>query len=679
MRNVKRWQNKQNFLELLLLKNILYNLFMLAQEKSVILDKIFKDPGIRFGLNEFKDLDIEKILDFDSSNTARLTLACIKRKIPLTILTPSKSAPEEIIRQLMLYKLVHHYGYPLDRIDVEVDVQFGREIHTKAADIVVYQEDKITPWIIVETKKHDQEEGIDQLKTYLNAKGSPIGYWTNGINRIILYRPYPKEFDDTLTDLPKNSETIEDVLKKKITLSDLEKDYNLKSIIQILEELVLAGSGEDVFQETFKLIYSKLYDEKEARNRVDQECLFKKSRSPQTTYERINSLFKEAVDQWPGIFERSDKIKLHPEHLSVCIGEMERIKMLDANMKIFDDAFEYLLPDVAKSNKGQYFTPRHVIDMAVAMLNPRKREYAIDTVAGSGGFLIHAMQWVWNHDLKSADHSAKIEYASRFLYGIDFDDKSTKISRALMLIAGDGKSHIFKADSLDSRKWTEEVRVAFKSFLMEQESYEKTLENEKKYRFFNFDVVLTNPPFAGEIREQNLIRFYNLPKLKNGKYPSRVERDMLFIERNLDFLKPGGRIAIVLPQGKLNNQQTSYIRKYLLNKARVLAVVGLDVNTFRLPAPAKGTSTKTSIIFLQKWNDNAEVGPLCPFMEKYPIFMAVSEKSGKNNSGEYVWKKDEKGSYLVDDEGNRIVDHDLDGITTAFQEFAVKENFSFVK
>jgi len=181
---------------------------------------------------------------------------------------------------------------------------------------------------------------------------------------------------------------------------------------------------------------------------------------------------------------------------------------------------------------------------------------------------------------------------------------------------------------------------------------------------------MTNPPFAGEIRQKELLKNYELARNKQGKIPNKVERDILFIERDINFLRPGGRMAIVLPQGKFNSTNTEYIRKYLFNKGQVLAVVGLDTNTFRLPAPAKGTGTKTSILFIQKWRKNENPS------ENYPIFMATSQRTGKNNSGEYIYKRDEYGNFIEKDD-RRVVDHDLDDIADGFIQFAKEQGLSF--
>ena len=641
-----------------------------------ILEKIFKRPDQEYGLDEFAGIHPEDILEIYEKEPGKYFLKCLKRNKDLVIWNEEKQIgePEEIVRQLWLHKLIDEYHYPLERIAAEVSVDFGREIHEKAADIVVFQEDKETAWIILEIKSPESKDGLEQVKSYLNAKGGPLGILSDGKSKIILYRPYPHQFENTLRDIPKSDQTIQDVLEELITLDDLETNYDLVKIIKILEELVLAGAGVDSFNEIFKLIYAKLYDEKYAGDRKG-ELLFRQSSNPQITYDNINRLFEEAKKEWPGMFLSGEVIQLSPSHLSVCVGELEKVKLLDARMEIIDRAFEYLLPDVAKGTKGQYFTPRHVIDTAVKMLNPKKDEYIIDPASGSGGFLIHAMQWVWDYDLAETSRATKINYAATHVYGIDFDDKPVKISRALMLIAGDGKSHIFKLNSLNPKEWQgdEKEKLKARAELLERlynfNDYTKDADNQKNFRHFNFDILLTNPPFAGEIIDRSILNEYDLAKNDKGKLRNKTERHILFIEKALNLIKPGGRLAIVLPQGILNNTNMQYIRQFLFDKARILAVVGLAVNTFK-----PHTGTKTSVLFLQKWTENEK-----PLEEDYPIFMAVSKKSGKDNSGDYIYKKDAENNFIFDAKGHRVLEHDLNQIADAFIEFAKKQNFSFWK
>ncbi len=595
-----------------------------------IIDLIFKDPSAKYELTEFENLGkpIHEILNIypktaATGKDAGKTKYFLKSFIPFSsgneevqvYVEGGKSSPEEIVRQLWVYKLINQYSYKNDEIDLEAGVQFGTEVGTKAADIIVYTDNtKATPKIIVECKKPKRKDGIEQLKSYMSAKGAPVAIWSNGSDSIILYRPYPKEFDDTLFDLPKRGQEPKNVLEAKKTLLQLKKDFNFKKIIQDLEELVLADSGKDEFNEIFKLIFAKIWDEKEAlENRRDKTVEFGKALDPDITFDRINGLFKKACEEWPGIFKENEDIELAKRHLQVCVGPIEGVRLMGSNLRIMDDAFEYLLPTEAKKKKGQFFTPRHVVEMCVRMLNPTRKEYVMDPSCGSGGFLLHAMDWCYPADDNEKRELRKHRYAAKYLWGIDFEARAAKTSRALMLIAGDGHTNIFGPDvsSLDPKTWYESgsgqalmhgLRNAKLTAKPIPES-ETLRDEDKAWEYFDelkFDVILANPPFAGEMKDRKMLVHYDLakPALRRAgddKQP-KEERDVLFIERILKMLRPGGRAAIVLPQGKFNNSSLAFIREWILKKARLLAVVGLHPNTFK-----PHTGTKTSVLFVQKY------------------------------------------------------------------------------
>lgn len=594
-----------------------------------LLDKIFKDPAVKFELAEFDSSPI----DYNTAlqlvikpGTGRLTGRSVyylktlapfhsdKEEVQIYV-EDGKSNPEEIIRQLWVYKLINYYGYDRSEIALEKPITFGTDTGTKFADIIVYTNNtKTTPKIVLEIKKPKRKDGIEQLRSYLNAEGSPIGVWSNGSERVILYRPYPQDFD-ALPEIPKKGQTPEDLQAAKLTLAHLEKSFDFKKILLDLEELVLGSSGVNVFNEIFKIIFAKIWDEKQAiESRADQSLEFKWFQDPELTYERINHLFRKAAQEWKGVFDENDKIKLQKEHLNVCIAPLERKRFLGSNLRIIDDAFEYLLPTEAKKKKGQFFTPRFVIDMCVRMLNPKRNEYVLDPACGSAGFLVHAMEWAYPASNVDEMELRKSRYAARYLWGVDFEEQAAKTSRALMLIAGDGHTNIFgpDVDTLEPKTW---YRTPSGKALMETlKKYSLTKatipndelfnDDEKAWEYFEelkFDIILSNPPFAGEVKVKQQLAHYQLakPALKRAKdKQAKEERDVLFIERILKMLKPGGRAAIVLPQGKFNNSSLAFIREWILRKARLLAVVGLHGNSFK-----PHTGTKTSVLFIQKYTD----------------------------------------------------------------------------
>ena len=167
-----------------------------------IIDRIFKDPATTYELTEFENLGrpLHEILSIypktaATGRDAGKTKYYLKSFIPFSsgneevqvYVEDGKASPEEIVRQLWVYKLIHQYGYKEEEIDLEASVQFGVEVGTKAADIIVYTDNsKETPKIIVECKKPKRKDGIEQLKSYMNAKGAPVAVWSNGSDSIIL-------------------------------------------------------------------------------------------------------------------------------------------------------------------------------------------------------------------------------------------------------------------------------------------------------------------------------------------------------------------------------------------------------------------------------------------------------------------------------------------------------------
>jgi type I restriction enzyme M protein len=512
------------------------NNYKISEEKigtEEVLDSVFKDPSVKYGLKEFPK-EILKLIKAFQKEDGRYYVRCLKRNKDIFIYDKKKNRgkPEEVIRQLWLIKLTREYKYPVDRIEVEKSVQFGREVREKAADIVLYKEDRITPYVVFELKQPNAKKAEEQLKSYLSAEGAEGGVWSNGIQKFILYRPYPKEYITALSDIPDVNQTWDDLFEIKISYKELKDKFDLSFIISRLEEMVLAQAGVNVFEEVFKLIYAKLYDEDQAKNiRSDNEVHFRQYKEPRKTYSVINDdLFKGAIDEWPNIFNPLSKIDLMPDQLQVCVPFLEEVKFFGSGreeLEIIDRAFEHLIAEVSKGQKGQYFTPRNVIKMCVKMLNPHKGEYIIDPACGSGGFLLHSMYWVWDNHLKSASWSAKQKYANRFLFGIDFDDNMRRISQALMLIAGDGRHNIFKRNALDSRDWisenAEEARASIKSLLRRFDNAKQNEENRKTYRYLSYDILMTNPPFAGEITDSGLLANMSLQRrMENSSKRSSV-------------------------------------------------------------------------------------------------------------------------------------------------------------
>lgn len=608
-----------------------------------------------------------------------LQIHCAKRQRWL------KAKPEEIVRQLMIQWLVRERRYPLTRIGVEWPIQIGADAERARADIVVFSDDALTdPYIIVEVKRPSVKAGVEQLRSYLRWTGCFFGCWCNGDEPVYILReehPTTKKGPYVFRDinrLPDFGESLDEVLQP-LTPGDLRPVQDLRGLVERLEHDALSNAGVAAFDELMKLFFAKLYDEVRPRSRRKDPCRFRVGVTDDDhLYERFNGLFQEAKSRPNAgdLFEKGELLKLRSDALRLCASALEPVSLVGSDLEVIDAAFEYLVNPEQKGQKGQYFTPRPVVRMAVDMLDPQDGEKVIDPACGSGGFLIHALLHVRRENHWSDAEAYR--YANEYLYGVDFDDKLVRVAKMSMIVAGDGKANVLRVNALDVKAWQNSPAA------------DRIGNFTKDDVDGDFDLVLTNPPFSGKVTGRTQLAAFDLvdlasrrllladdeedaaydegppPPAAGYKRVTSMKRDILFLERGLDLLRPGGRMAIVLPQGNLNNIGLNGLRDYLLTRARLLGVVSLHFFTFRPFA-----SIKTSVVFLQKWG-----GVAGPASSDYPVFMAISTKPGKDNRGRYIFRTDELGR-LLDEDGGLVVetgrspapDSDLDDIAQAFHDW----------
>jgi type I restriction enzyme M protein len=275
------------------------------------LQKIFSAPDVKHGLSLFNSDEIKAIERLIIEQEGKHFIKCqIKNKYKI-------AKPEEIIRQLWIYRLLNEYNYPKKRIGVKKIVYFASQIEPQTVDIVVFQEDLKHYHILFEIKRPDRITGLEQLKSYCNTEGAPIGIWSNGNEIIRLHKEEPDLFVE-IPRIPKISETLRDILTERRVFkwleehNELKKGKNtLKKILLDLEELVLRDAGVKVFDEIFKLIYAKLYDEWNGINNPDYQLeFFAGDRSPKQVKRDIAILLEGAKRNWAGVFDSTDKIEL---------------------------------------------------------------------------------------------------------------------------------------------------------------------------------------------------------------------------------------------------------------------------------------------------------------------------------------------------------------------------------
>lgn len=528
----------------------------------------------------------------------------------------NENKPEEKVRQAYERILHHDFGYPRECMDIEVSVPMGAD--RRRCDIAVYAAaDKKKIIGIVETKPPKQSYQRGQLESYMAATAScQWGVWTNGEET----RYFQRKADGIVSAviIPRFNETGAGIPN----FASLKPASNLKWIFRQINNSLYANTNlprsEKQGAEMVRLIFCKLTDEYAIRNKtIAPEFQVLDGETARNTRRRINALWKKTQEGRVGrpIFKSDEKIEIDDSALSMIVGKLQGYSLLKTQRDVVGDAFEIFAERHFAGEKGQFFTPRSVVQMVVDMLAPNENETIIDPACGSGGFLIAAL----NH-IAGDDAQEKQRIAEHCLYGMDKDADLSKICKAQMSILGDGKSNIVTADSLNPRKWDDTARS-------------KMLEDDQLRQF---DIVMTNPPFGSKIKVESkeVLRNYDLGhawKIDQAGEWSKQNKtkqtppQVLFIELCVRLLKPGGRLGIVLPDGLLGNPRDGYIRAWLKDKTRVLAVVDCPTATF-----APHTSTKTSVLLLQKLPADDVPRP----------YMAIAEECGHTPRGTEIFKEE---------------------------------------
>lgn len=574
-----------------------------------------------------------------------------------------KASPEEVEATQVFSKiLVEDYGYP--KTQIQTRPQFHVKVRpsdTKKeypVDIAVFSDTEKTDdslYLIVECKKKNRKDGRTQLENYLTLSKANLGVWFNGNERFYLLKQNTDDgrvlFKD-IPNIPKFGEKLEDIgaIKRK----DLIVTHNLKSTFKAIRNYLAANAigatrDEVLAQQLINLIFCKIFDERFTS--LDSIVRFRVglNESNADVRNRIEKLFSDVKAKYHEVFTKEDVINLDDNSIAYIVGEMQNYCLIDAERDVLADAFETFIDHALKGGQGQFFTPRNVVKMMVEILDPDDNDMVIDPACGSGGFIIESLRYIWNKIITryremgwsdTAILEEKIDVANKCIRGIDKDYFLSKIAKSYMAIMGDGKGGVFCEDSLERpENWNERTR--------------------QKIHFEEFSVVLTNPPFGSKIPvtgEDKLKQYELAHKWKNKKGTNDWEKmkladkedpQILFIERCYQLLKFGGRMAIVLPDGVFGNNQFGYIRRFIMKRFRLVAVIDIPLETF-MP----NTGTKTSILIVQKLQSK-------DIPADYPVFMCVAETCGH------------------DRRGNIKEEDDIAQISSLFWNWAKDNNFSF--
>jgi len=577
-----------------------------------------------------------------------------------------KETPEEFVRQEFINTILNIYNYPKDHIEIEFPIKIGSK--TKYIDIAIFNSKSKSQeniYVAIETKKKKETEGKEQLLSYVSATTANFGIWTNGekIKYILKIAATPNKINE-IPDIPKYRETLDSIghYNKK----DLVKSTDLKGVFAKCNNYFYVNQGltpDKRFREILKILFCKIEDEK---NIEKEECNFyvtveeKKTKKSLNFFKgRINELFEIVKSRFSrdDIFESNEKIILNERCLTFAVAEFQKYSLLETDIDIKGVAFEEFVGANLRGEHGEFFTPREVVKMCVEMISPELNEKICDPACGSGGFLVMALKMMTSKIEKISkgkkSMQAVSDYADENILGIDFNPDLAKVSKMNMVLNDDGHTGIFHYDALTSiENWPEKLK----------ERVDKD----------SIDIILMNPPFGKKcvIDDTSILRNYELGhkwKKENGKYTktNTVSEtrtpDILFVEQALNLLKPGGRAAIVLPDGIIGNDGFEFARQYILERSHLLAVIDCPVETF-LPS----VDTKTSVLIIKKKSKNSN--------KKYDTFMGIGKYCGHDRRGKTLFERDKNGEIILDNNNVPKIKNDFFKISKEFIKYAKTNN-----
>ncbi len=583
--------------------------------------------------------------------------------------------PEEFVRQKYLRVLHFEYQYPKDVLAREIPIRYGCQDQVDSqgnpirADIVIYanriacaNRDQGQIFLIVECKAPTQDEGYNQLVSYIYNTSAQGGIWYNGTT-IAYYRRLETPNNQLLEwiNIPRRQEAW-DALGRRAK-SQQRRPRDIKGLLKLCHNR-LHGRGsdsdeEDLTMDMVRLILCKAQDEESPGDLPEFYCTPEEYRSAEgqaAVVERITRLFAAVKTANSEVFAQEERISVGPRAICDVVTELQDYKLL-SNLASSEDwdimglAYEEYTSTYLKRKKGQFFTNRLVIDLLVGIVNPTYTDVILDPAGGSGGFLTGAMRYIRRKILDQSSESIPRErQLSRLqnnLFMVEINKRLVKVAKTAMILNGDGHTGMTNGDSLGPYSQFNETILS-------------------KCRKGQPTVIFTNPPFAGvgegRITDQNTLARFDCGKHwieENGNYVKTEELvtegvppEMLFFERCVDWLAPGGRLGIVLPKSFLDTQTYRPARQTLFNKCKLLVVINNHKNTFQ-----PHTGVRTCLVVVQKLPSGEN--PLTD----YPIFMAISRNIGQDSEGKPIFIRDDVNG-LTDE-----IDQDLSDILSDYEKY----------
>lgn len=581
-------------------------------------------------MKDYIQIGIDKGLISFNEDRSRITYIFQKKE-------RNYNNPEEKVQAETFLRLILDYNYPENRIRQFVPVTMGSDI--KEADIVVYDDEMcLAPHIVVECKRQDVSEAeflqaVNQAYSYAFSLPCDVKYvWvTSGIRNEYYEVDKNQNSRNQIPDIPQYG--VDKIASYKYVygaqymeheegeqqffdLSVIEQSELTRRFKQAHEALWAGGqlNPSEAFDELDKLIFCKIWDERKPRKigepydfqiitvskQEEKDPDSRRAKENENLLNRIKALYEEGRKKDKEVFR--DDIRLTPEKVRTVVGYLESVNLGETDLDSKGRAFETFMGSFFRGNFGQYFTPREIVKFIVDVLPITQDSKVLDTSCGSGGFLLYALNKVReqateynpNHNNNVRQHERWFkhwhDFAEKNLFGIEINEQISRAAKMNMIIHDDGHTNVITSDGLVS----------------DEDIFAKT--SNQGFRYGTFDIIITNPPFGSTIRqsEQAYLKTYQLGKKEEDWLAVKAlpentrdgqSTEVLFIEQDYKFLKEGGYLAIVLPDGILTNSSMQYVRTQIEDWFRIVAVVSMPQTAFA----ANGAGVKSSVLFLRKW------------------------------------------------------------------------------
>lgn len=636
---------------------------------------------------------------------------------------PLKDTDKEQVRQRIARAIIHEYGIAAE--DMEPDFKVKVQGKTRKLDIAIFSPgmphttEHLYRAVAVDKepklgtkgayRMRDPEEAqkdfevLHQVMTEVTS--CKYGLWTNGLDQFYFLKDITR-FDTKfkpIGDWPMGDESIG--TREVASLAKMRRadPAMLRIAFRRCHNYIHGNEGmpkDAAFWQFLYLIFCKMHDEK----RIGEHRSF--WAGPYEPFDaagqkeirrRIEPLFESVKRAYPDLFKGNEEITLSDRALAFIVSELSRYDFARTDVDAKGAAYQEIVGTNLRGDRGQYFTPRGAIRLVVQMLAPKEGERVLDTSCGTGGFLVEILNYLnkvfhAEKHVKAGDENTEefisirdrlAAFASKNLFGADFDPFLVRAAQMNVMMAGNGLGHLFHMNSLEFPVGhLPGVKPANEAIPLG-----------------SIDVLATNPPFGSDIpvTERSILEQYELARrwerqgdnfVMTPAIKPAVAPEILFIERCVQWLKPGGRMGIVLPDGVLGNPGDEYIRYWILRHCWVLASIDLPVECFIVEA---NVNILTSLLFLKKKPKSVIQAEDLGKKIDYPVFMAVADKVGFDRRGNTLWKRHPDGEEIIVEKSyeekvriggtlqvrtlnrkERILDDDLPLIADAYAEFRAK-------